>query len=67
MKNVSNIDKEKIMFIRKIARVNLVIAKKMLMGNNVCIFKAKAIEVKSVINELEALKIQLEVRPMFKY
>lgn len=67
IKNVIEVNKEIIKLIARIAEVNFIIARQMLIGNNVCILKAKAPKVKKVIEELEELKIQFEVSPKFKY
>lgn len=67
IKEVTEIDKEKIKLIAKIAGVNFVIAKQMLIKNNACILKAKAVEVKNAIEKLREAKIQFEVSPVFKY
>lgn len=67
IKEVTEINKEKIKLIAKIAGVNFVIAKQMLIKNNACILKAKAVEVKNAIEKLREAKIQFEVSPVFKY
>lgn len=67
IKAVTEINKEKIKLIAKIAGVNFVIAKQMLIKNNACILKAKAVEVKNAIEKLREAKIQFEVSPVFKY
>lgn len=67
MKDVQEIDTEKIRFVAKTAGVNFVAAKQMLLKREVCILKAKAPEVKSAIEKLEELKIKYEVSPKFKY
>lgn len=67
IKNMNEINKEKIKSIARIAGVNYIIARKILMESRVCIFKDKAPKVKVVIEELDKLKIQFEVIPKFKY
>ena len=57
---------EKIKLIAKIAGVNFITARQMLMESCVCILKDKASKIKDVIKELEELKIQFEVSPEFK-
>lgn len=68
-KNVSKeeIDKEKIKFIAKTARVNFIVAKQMLEKEEVCILKAKAPEIREAIVKLQELNMDFNVRPLFKY
>jgi len=67
IRNVQEIDKEKIEFIAKIANVNFIIARQMLQEKEVCILKAKALEIKAAIVKLQELNIDYNVSPMFKY
>lgn len=67
IKNESEIDIDKIKFVSKTANVSAVIAKQMLDGKEVCILKAKAPQIKTVITKLQDLKIDFFVNPMFKY
>jgi len=67
IKNVLEIDKEKIKFVAKTANVNYIIAKKMLEEKEVCILKAKALEIKETIDKLQELKIEFSISPLFKY
>lgn len=67
IKKTVETDKEKIKFIAKIARVNYIRAKQILMKGNACLMKGKAYEVKEVINGLSELGIQFEVIPVFNY
>lgn len=67
IRNVQEIDKEKVKFIAKTANVNFIIAKQMLQEREVCILKAKAPEIKSIIVKLQELNIDFNVSPMFKY
>lgn len=67
IRNVQEIDKEKIKFIAKTANVNFVIAKQMLQEKEVCILKAKAPDIKVIIAKLQELNIDFNVSPMFKF
>lgn len=67
IKNVVDIDKEKIKLISKIAGVNYVVAKQMIEKGNICVLKAKAIEVKEAIDELKSANIPFHVTPAFNY
>lgn len=67
IRNVQEIDKEKIKFIAKTANVNFVIAKQMLQETEVCILKAKAPDIKVIIAKLQELNIDFNVSPMFKF
>lgn len=67
IRNVQEIDKEKIEFIAQIANVNFIIARQMLQEKEVCILKAKALEIKAAIVKLQELNIDYNVSPMFKY
>lgn len=63
----AEINKEKVMFVAKIAKVNFVVAKQMLEEKEVCILKAKAPEIKAVIVKLQDLGIDFITSPLFKY
>lgn len=65
--NVKNIDEDKIKLIAKICGVNFVVARQMLLKDNVCILKAKAPEVRAVIGQLEKYNIQFDICPRFNY
>lgn len=67
IRNVQEIDKEKIKFVAKTANVNFIIAKQMLQKREVCILKARAPEIKAAISKLQELNIDFNVSPMFKY
>ena len=67
IKKALEIDAEKIKFVAKTANVNFVIAKQILEKNVVCILKAKAPKIKSVIAKLQELDIDFSVKPSFKY
>lgn len=67
IKNVNEVNNEKIKSIARIAGVNFIVAREMLMKSQVCILKDKAPKIKDVIEELEKLAIQFEVIPKFKY
>lgn len=67
IKNVTEIDTEKIKFVAKTTNVNSVIAKQMLEKKEVCILKAKAPKIKAVIAKLQELDIDFDVNPSFKY
>lgn len=45
-KSITNIDKDKIKVISKIAGVNYIVAKQMLEKEGICILKAKAVDIK---------------------
>lgn len=66
-KSVANIDKDKIKVVSHIVGVNYIVAKQMLEKENVCILKAKAIDIKKAISELKNVNIPFEVTPEFKY
>lgn len=67
IKGVANIDKDKIKVISQIAGVNYIVAKQMLEEEGYCILKAKAIDIKKAICELENVNIPFEVTPEFIY
>lgn len=66
-KNIADINKDKIKVISRIAGVNYITAKQMLEKEGVCILKAKAIDIKNAIHELENVNIPFEVTPGFNY
>ena len=66
-KSVANIDKDKIKVISQIAGVNYIVAKKMLEKEDICILKAKAIDIKKARSELENVNIPFEITPEFSY
>lgn len=66
-KRVTHIDKDKIKVISQIAGVNYIIAKQMLEKEDVCILKAKAIDIKTTVCKLEDADIPFEVIPKFNY
>lgn len=63
IKSVANIDKDRIKVISRIAGVNYLVAKQMLEKEGVCILKARAIDIKKAICELENANISFEVTP----
>lgn len=67
IKNVTNINKDIIRIISKIAGVNYIVARHMLEKDSVCILKAKAIEIKKALIDLEIADIPFEVTPEFIY
>lgn len=67
IRNVQEIDKEKLKFVAKTANVNFIIAKQMLQKREVCILKARAPKIKAAIARLQELNIDYNVSPMFKY
>ena len=67
IRNISEINMEKIKFIAKTANVNFNIAKYMLKEKEVCILKSRALEIKSTIAKLKELNIEFSVSPLFKY
>ena len=67
IKKDTSIDIEKIRLVAKIAGVNYIGAKQMLVKGDVCILKAKAVEIKKVINELQVAQILFEITPPFRY
>ena len=67
IKSVANIDVDKIKVISQIAGVNYLVAKQMLEKEEVCILRAKAINIKKAICELENANIPFEVIPEFNY
>lgn len=66
-KNVENINKDKIKVISRIAGVNYIVAKQMLEKEGICILKAKAVDIKNAMYELENVNIPFEVTPEFNY
>ena len=67
IKNVTNINKDKIKLISKISGVNYIVAKQMLEKDSICILKSQAIDIKKAICELENADIPFEVTPEFNY
>lgn len=67
IKNVTEVDAEKIKIVAKTANVNFVIAKQMLEKREACILKAKAPKIKPVITKLQELGIDFNVNPSFNY
>ena len=67
IKNNCEVDIKKIKLISKLAGVNYIKAKKLLVEEKVCIFKSRAIDVKNVLKMLDELNIKYEVVPKFKY
>ena len=67
IKNVTEVDEEKIKFVAKTANVNFVLAKQMLEKRETCILKAKAPKIKTVIVKLRELGIEFNVTPSFHY
>lgn len=65
--SMNEVNLQNIKLISKIAGVNFVVAKQMLVKGRFCVLKAKAPKVKETIEELNKLKIQFEVSPLFKY
>lgn len=63
IKSVTNVDVDKIKVISRIAGVNYLVAKQMLKKEGVCILKAKAVDIKKAIWELENANIPFEVTP----
>ena len=57
----------KIKTISRIAGVNYIIAKQMLEKEDVCIMKAKAIDIKAAVCKLKDTDIPFEVIPKFNY
>lgn len=66
-KSITNVDKDKIKVIAHISGVNYIVAKQILEKEGVCILKAKAIDIKKAICELENANIPFEVIPVFNY
>lgn len=67
IKNLTNINKDIIRIVSKIAGVNYIDARNMLAKDSVCILKAKALEIKKAANSLETADIPYEITPEFKY
>lgn len=67
IKHVTNINKDIIRIISKIAGVNYIEIRNMLEKDSVCILKAKAIEIKKAVNDLESADVPYEIIPKFKY
>ena len=67
IKNVTEVNAEKIKFVAKTANVNFVIAKQMLEEREAYILKAKAPKIKTIIVKLQELGIEFNVTPSFDY
>ena len=67
IRNVQEIDKDKIKFVAKTANVSFIIARQMLQEKEVCILRAKAPKIKMIIAKLQELSIGFNISPMFKY
>lgn len=67
MKNVSEIDLEKIRFVAQTANVNFLTARQMLEEKEVCLIKAKASKIKETIVKMQGLNIEYSVFPAFYY
>lgn len=67
IKKVNNANMEQIKIIAKIAGVNYLAAKQMLMENHACILKDNAPKVKDAIKKLKQRNIPFKVRPQFEY
>lgn len=67
IKNFTNINKDVIRIVSKIAGVNYIAARHMLEKDSVCILKAKAIDIKKAVNTLEITDVPYEIIPEFKY
>lgn len=67
VKNMVNIDNNKIKVISKIAGVNYLDARQMLIKGDMCVLKAKAVEIKSAVEKLQKAGISFEVIPKFNY
>lgn len=67
IKSVACINKDKIKTISQIAGVNYVAARQMLKKEGTCILKAKAIDIKKAICELENANVPYEITPEFNY
>ena len=67
IKNVSEIDIEKIRLVAKFAHVNFLTAKELLEKEEVCILKAQAPEMKDAVSKLQDQDIEFYVDPLFKY
>lgn len=65
--DVMNIQRDQIRAVSRIADVNYLTARHMLEKGNMCILKAKAIDIKTAINELKNAGIPFEVTPEFFY
>jgi hypothetical protein len=67
VKSVVNINKDKVQIISQIAGVNYIVAKQILEKGDICILKAKAIDIKKAICKLGNMNIPFEVTPEFNY
>ena len=67
IKNGGKVNNEKIKTIARIAGVNFINAREMLIEKHACILKGKAPKVKAVIEELGKSEIEVEVIPKFRY
>ena len=67
VRNVDNVDKNKIKVVSQIAGVNYHTARQMLVDGDVCVLKAKAPEIKNAIDKLQEAEIPFEVTPEFVF
>lgn len=67
IKNVTEVDIEKIKFVAKTTNVNFLIAKRILERREACILKAQTPKIRIVIERLQELQIDFYVEPSFDY
>ena len=67
IKRMKIIDKDKIKLVAEISGVNYIMARKMLWEGEFCVQKAKAKDIKSIIDKLKNADIPFEVVPEFYY
>lgn len=67
MKNVSDIDLDRIRFVAQTANVNFLTARQMLEKKEVCLMKAKASKIRETIVKMQELNIEYSVFLAFYY
>ena len=67
IKNVTEVDVEKIKFVAKTANVNFVIENQIIEKREVFILKANSNKIKTLITKLQELGIDFNVNPSFNY
>ena len=67
IKAAENIDRDKIRLISKIAGVNFLTARQLILTGNVCIARGRAAEMKKTADQLRTAGIPFEIAPEFRY
>ena len=67
IKNTENINKDIIRLISRIAGVNFLTARQLILTGNVCITRGRAAEMKETADKLRTAGIPFEIVPEFRY